>query len=415
MSSPAAPDRRIVIVGAGRMGQGIGSALASQGWQVTLVSRARNPMPDGLRLETDSGAAISATTLILIATPDDAIASVAAGLASSGVGPQHVVLHMSGLLDRSALAPLADTRAALGSFHPLQTIVDPASAAHRLRGAYAGIEGEPRALAAGRGLADALEMVPVLLDSGSKPLYHAGAVFAANYTTVLAGVAERLALSAGIPKETAARLYAPLFIGAARNLADLGAVRALTGPIRRGDVDTVRAHLGALPAEIGPLYRALGLAALELAIEAELPEPAARSVRSLLEESSMDRGRRNISSGAPWEPTVGYSRAVRVGPYVHVAGTTGTDEQGRAVAADVYAQARHALGKISAALTEAGARLDQVVRTRIFVTDIDRWEEVGRAHGEVFGQVRPAATMVEVRRLIGPDILVEIEADAYVG
>jgi enamine deaminase RidA (YjgF/YER057c/UK114 family) len=177
----------------------------------------------------------------------------------------------------------------------------------------------------------------------------------------------------------------------------------------------VRAHLGALPAEISPLYRALGLAALELAIEAELPEPAGRSIRSILEESSMERGRRNISSGAPWEPTVGYSRAVRVGPYVHVAGTTGTDEQGRAVAADVYAQARHALGKISAALTEAGARLDQVVRTRIFVTDIDRWEEVGRAHGEVFGQVRPAATMVEVRRLIGPDILVEIEADAYVG
>jgi enamine deaminase RidA (YjgF/YER057c/UK114 family) len=104
-----------------------------------------------------------------------------------------------------------------------------------------------------------------------------------------------------------------------------------------------------------------------------------------------------------------------VGPYVHVAGTTGTDGQGRAISADVYVQARHALGKISDALTEAGARLDQVVRTRIFVTDIGRWEDVGRAHGEVFAHVRPAATMVEVRRLIGPDILVEIEADAYVG
>ena len=129
----------------------------------------------------------------------------------------------------------------------------------------------------------------------------------------------------------------------------------------------------------------------------------------------MEQARKNISSGAPWEPTVGYSRAVRVGPYVHVAGTTGTDAQGRAISSDVYAQARHALGKISDALTEAGARLDQVVRTRIFVTDIGRWEDVGRAHGEVFGNVRPAATMVEVRRLIGPDILVEIEADAYLG
>ena len=128
----------------------------------------------------------------------------------------------------------------------------------------------------------------------------------------------------------------------------------------------------------------------------------------------MDRGRRNISSGALWEPTVGYSRAVRVGPYVHVAGTTGTDAQGRAVAADVYAQARHALGKISAALTEAGARLDQVVRTRIFVTDISRWREVGAAHAEVFGDIRPATTMVEVSALILPELLVEIEADAYV-
>lgn len=410
-----ASDQPIVIVGAGRMGQGIGSALAGRGWQVTLVSRARKPVPAELRLETDPGAVVGTTTLILIASPDDAIATVAARLARSGMGPHHVVLHMSGLLDRTALAPLASTGAALGSFHPLQTVADPASAADRLRGAYAGIEGETRAVEAGRALANALEMVPVLLDPGSKPLYHAGAVLAANYTTVLAGVAEQLALSAGIPRETAAQLYAPLFIGAARNLADLGAVRALTGPIRRGDVATVRAHLAALPAQIGSLYRALGLAALDLAILAGLPEPASEIVRTQLGESAMESGRRNISSGAPWEPTVGYSRAVRVGPYVHVAGTTGTDEQGRAIAPDVYAQARHALDKISSALTEAGARLDQVVRTRIFVTDIGRWEEVGRAHGEVFGQVRPAATMVEVRRLIGPDILVEIEADAYVG
>jgi enamine deaminase RidA (YjgF/YER057c/UK114 family) len=136
----------------------------------------------------------------------------------------------------------------------------------------------------------------------------------------------------------------------------------------------------------------------------------------LLQEAPVGNARRNISSGAPWEPTVGYSRAVRVGPYVHVAGTTGTDAEGRAVGpGDVYAQARHALSKISDALEQAGARLDQVVRTRIFVTDIGRWEEVARAHGEVFGEIRPAATMVEVSRLIAPEILVEIEADAYVG
>jgi predicted short-subunit dehydrogenase-like oxidoreductase (DUF2520 family)/enamine deaminase RidA (YjgF/YER057c/UK114 family) len=398
------------------MGQGIASALAERGWHITLVSRTRKPVPPGVELAIDGSAALGSARLVLIATPDDVVTSVAERLASAGaIGAQHAVLHMSGLLDRSALAPLASTGAALGSFHPLQTIVDPATAADRLRGAYAGIEGDERAIAAGRELAETLSMVPVTLDAGSKPLYHAGAVFAANYTTVVAQVAERLALSAGIPKDAAARLYVPLLLGAVGNLADLGAVRALTGPIRRGDVDTVQAHLRALPAEFKSLYRILGLAALELALEAGLPASAGRRVRALLEESPMEHTRRNISGGAPWEPTVGYSRAVRVGPYVHVAGTTGTDEQGRAVGTDAYAQARHALGKISDALAEAGARLDQVVRTRIFVTDIARWEEVGRAHGEVFGQVRPAATMVEVRRLIGPDILVEIEADAYVG
>lgn len=123
--------------------------------------------------------------------------------------------------------------------------------------------------------------------------------------------------------------------------------------------------------------------------------------------------RKNITSGSKWEPIIGYSRAVRVGNQIFVSGTTGSDANGK-VAGDTYAQTKQALQNIISALQQAGAAAENVVRTRIFMTDIGQWEAAGKAHGEIFGDIRPVTTMVEVKRLIAPEMLVEIEADALI-
>jgi len=253
------------------MGRGLALALGDAGLTATVLGRAR-------RSDETLGAA-----LVLLAVPDDAIGGVAEELARArAVSARQVVLHLSGRLDRRALGPLAATGAALGSFHPLQSVADPSDAPGRLAGAFAAIEGDARAVAAGEGLAAALGMRPVRLEPGAKPAYHAGAVIASNYLVVLADVAERIAREAGLAPEDAAKLYLPLMRGTAANL-EQGPAGALTGPIRRGDAATVRAHLEALSPGDRELYRVLGRAALELARRGGLPDAAAARIERELE------------------------------------------------------------------------------------------------------------------------------------
>jgi predicted short-subunit dehydrogenase-like oxidoreductase (DUF2520 family) len=275
----------VTILGAGRMGQGL--ALALRGRDVSLVSRWGHPVAAPLRLHTGTRVeAVAKAPVLILAVPDDAVTALASDLGAEGaVGAHHTVLHLSGLLDRGALLPLAPSGAALGSFHPLQTIADPATAPGRLAGAYAALEGDHRAVEVGEQLAEALRMVPVRLSAAGKAAYHAGATMVANYTVALFAVAERLAREAGVPPETAARLYLPLLGGVVANL-DAGPAAALTGPVRRGDVRTIRAHLDVLTGADARLYRLLGTEALLLARQAGLsPELADR-----VEEALRERG-----------------------------------------------------------------------------------------------------------------------------
>jgi predicted short-subunit dehydrogenase-like oxidoreductase (DUF2520 family) len=279
MTGPA-----VSIVGAGRMGQGLALALIQLGREVTLLGRGpRETLAPFCWPSAEWAAAIRASELILVATPDAAIGAAAASLLATGaVERRHVVLHLSGLLDRRALAVLEPTGAALGSLHPLQTVADSRTAPERLRGAFAGIEGDDRAMDAAGALAGTLGMRPVRVPSAGKADYHLGATFVANYAAALLALGQSFAERAGIPQPLADELYRPLLGGAAENLVALGPAAALTGAVRRGDLATIVAHLSRLSGRERRLYCDLGKVALGLAREAGLASDLVSAVEGLL-------------------------------------------------------------------------------------------------------------------------------------
>lgn len=295
----AAATFALAVIGAGRAGTALALALCRQRWPVVAVA-SRTPASaerlarlTGAQACHDAAAAARQAEAVIIATPDAAIAATAADLAAAGgLRAGQVVLHLSGALDSSLLAPARSVGAAAGSLHPLQTLPDGERGATLLQGCYFGIEGDPLAVAAAAAMARAVGGTPLPLPPGSKPLYHAAAVAASNYICATAHLAAALWTRAGLPRPLALPALLPLLQGAVANLERLGLPAALTGPIERGDAATVRRHLAHLDrdSEVALAYRTLGVLALQLAEAKGLPAAAAAQVRSALAGTDPEMG-----------------------------------------------------------------------------------------------------------------------------
>ena len=277
--------RAIGLIGPGRAGVGLALALAQAGYSVRLHGRNKKSVPAPLTLTTGGKAPawIGDVEVVILAVRDDAITPLATSLATArAITDRHVVLHLSGVQGQEALGPLVTTRAALGSFHPLQTIVEPELAPARLKGAWAAVEGMPRAVEAGERIAQDLGMRPFRIATKSKAIYHAGAVFASNYLVVVEAIAQRLLRHAGLSDADAWSALRPLVEGTFENLSRHEPREALTGPVVRADTATIVRHLESLAVDDAKLYRALGRAALELAQKQGMDDETAEKVAEAL-------------------------------------------------------------------------------------------------------------------------------------
>ncbi len=275
------------VIGPGRAGVGLALALSGAGYRVRLHGRHKQQVPKPLTLtvgpDDQPPPWLAEVGVVFLAVRDDAIRRLAQLLHDSEVvRAEHVVLHLSGVQGQEALGPLVTSRAALGSLHPLQTISDPEQAPARLRGAWAAVEGMPRAVETAERLAEDVGLRPFRLTAKAKAVYHAGAVFASNYFVVVEAVAQRLLRHAGLSDPEAWQALRPLVGGTLENLERGGPLAALTGPVLRGDTDTLARHLESLTLDDANLYRSLGRAALELAQKRGMDEGTAAKVAEAL-------------------------------------------------------------------------------------------------------------------------------------
>jgi len=284
----------ISIIGAGRLGTSLGRALAAKGHRIRALAcrslrsakLARAAVGQG-RPVTDIAEAAALGKIVILCLPDEKIRATAARIAGSGVDWRgKTVLHTSGVFPAEALGPLRKKGAALGSFHPAQSFPEKGMPPSRFRGVSFGLEGDREALEVAGRLVRDLGGRPLALSAEAKPLYHAACILASNYPVILWQAAAEMLERAGVPGRKAVRLIGPLVEGTLRSVKKLDPERALTGPLVRGDVGTVKAHLEAL-SRLAPrhlrVYREIGLAALETAGKRGLAPGKTRAIRALLE------------------------------------------------------------------------------------------------------------------------------------
>jgi len=283
----------VAVVGPGRMGLSLAAALLRSRAleRLTIIGRSVEPPPHPLFDSTDTPVEYRVgaqplplgTTVLILAVPDRALAEVAHDFALAGPPPAGcAALHVSGALTGDVLTPLHGAGYAVGSMHPLQSIADPWSGAERLIGATYALAGERAAVAAGRRLVSALGGHAIVVTARARATYHAAAVMASNYLVTLHDAATRLMREADVAADDASAAIASLMRGTLDNLEQLGAPAALTGPVARGDVETVRLHLSRLSPPDRELYCALGRATLRIARAAGLDEERAADLERLL-------------------------------------------------------------------------------------------------------------------------------------